>query len=390
VSFADLLDTDQSTDRRPQLRMQAQATAARLAEPIPFPIVRRPRIDPGPRRRIMHVIFSTGFAGSERAAAETCNALAADHDVAIVIRADHRGAGGASIRDYIDVGVEVIQLPAHWYTRRRLAETIRAWRPDLVHTHLRRGTRYVAQIQPGVPHVCTLHIALNGPHYLQADTIFCISDWQLQTIPDTYRGRVLMLPNSLVPEPRLDRRSIRNVRSSLGATDDDFVVGGVGRLAHSKGFDVLVKAFKAAGLPSSKLVIVGEGRERARLERLANGRALFTGFRNDAKRLMQAMDLFVCASRVEPFGRVIMEALDAGTPVIASDAAGPRDIARHLPVEVVPADDVDALASALKRAAARPRERVPADLSEFRLGAVTCRLVAAYDDLIAERVAFPC
>lgn len=351
--------------------------------------MRRPCVDAGARRRIMHVILSTGFAGSERAAAETCNALAEDHDVALVIRADHRGAGGASIRDYLDPGVEVIQVPARWYTRRRLADTIRAWHPDLVHTHLRRGTRYVAQIRPGVPHVCTLHIALNGPHYLEADTIVCISDWQLRTIPGTFRGRVVMLPNSLLPEARLDRRSIRNLRSSLGATDDDFVVGGVGRLAHSKGFDVLVRAFEAAGLPKSRLVIVGEGRERARLDRLANGRALFTGFRNDAKRLMQAMDLLVCPSRVEPFGRVIVEALDAGTPVIASDAAGPRDIARHLPVEVVPADNVDALATALTRAAARPRERVPTDLSEFRLGSVTRRLVAAYDDLIAERVAFP-
>ena len=347
------------------------------------------RAVPTRRRRIMHVILSRGFAGSERAAAEACNALAADHDVSIVIRSDHRGDGGASIRDYLAATVEVFEVPAYWLTRRRLAEAVRAWHPDVLHTHLRRGTRYVAQIGAGVPHVCTLHKELNGPHYLLADGIFCISEWQLPTIPGRYRGRVTLLPNSLVPEARLDRESVRRLRAGIGAADDDFVIGGVGRLARSKGFEVLIEAFLAVQLPHAKLVIVGEGSERRRLEQLARGRAVFTGFRSDAKRLMQAMDLFVCPSHVEPFGRVIVEALDAGTPVIATDAAGPTDIARRLPLEIVPAKDVGALASALDRAARLPRRRVPADLSEFLIDSVTARLAAAYEDVLV-RSLLPC
>ena len=347
------------------------------------------RAVPRRRRRIMHVILSRGFAGSERAAAEACNALAADHDVSIVIRSDHRSDGGASIRDYLAATVEVFEVPAYWLTRRRLAETVRAWHPDVLHTHLRRGTRYVAQIGAGVQHVCTLHKDLNGPHYLLADTIFCISEWQLHTIPAHYRGHVALLPNSLVPEPRLDRESVRRLRAGIGAGDDDFVIGGVGRLARSKGFEVLIEAFLAGDLAGAKLVIVGEGSERRRLEQLARGRAVFTGFRSDAKRLMQAMDLFVCPSHVEPFGRVIVEALDAGTPVIASDAAGPTDIARRLPVEIVPANDVGALASALERAARLPRRRVPSDLSEFLIDSVTTRLAAAYEDVLVRSLS-PC
>ena len=53
------------------------------------------------RLRILQVILSRGFAGSERAAAEACNALVQTHDVAIVVRRDHRNAAGASIRDYL-------------------------------------------------------------------------------------------------------------------------------------------------------------------------------------------------------------------------------------------------------------------------------------------------
>ena len=113
---------------------------------------------------------------------------------------------------------------------------------------------------------------------------------------------------------------------------------------------MLFKAFARAQLPDARLVIVGDGRQRSRLERLPAARVTFAGFRADAKDWFQAFDLFVSASRREPFGRVIIEALDGGTPVIATDAQGPRDIARRYPIELVPAGDVEALAGALRRA----------------------------------------
>src|SRR5512140_1317287 len=184
----------------------------------------------GGRLRILQVILSRGFAGSERAAAEACNALCQDHDVAIAIRRDHRNASGASIRDLLDPRVEVIELPALWRTRAALGAAIRRWRPDVMHSHLRRGTRYLAQLRPGVPHFATLHLALNGPHFLEADGLVCISEWQLATIPADFRGRVFHIPNSLVPQPRLSPERRAELRREAGAQPADFLVGGVGRL----------------------------------------------------------------------------------------------------------------------------------------------------------------
>jgi glycosyltransferase involved in cell wall biosynthesis len=340
------------------------------------------------RLRIMQVILSSGFAGSERAAAEACNAMCAAHDVAVVIRSDHRSAGGASIRDHLDSRVQVIEVPPGlWWTRRQLAAAIRAWRPDVIHTHLRRGTRFVAQIRAGPVHFCTLHLSLNGPHYLRTDGLFCISEWQLATVPPTYGGRVFLLPNSLVPQARLDAGHVARLRAGFGVREGDFLVGGVGRLAWSKGFDILVRAFEIAALPNAKLLIAGEGRERERLQRIAGPNVVLAGFRQDAKDLYQAFDLFVSPSRTEPFGRVIVEALDAGTPVIATDALGPRDIARRFPIELVPLEDVDALAAALRSAAARPRERVTFDLAEFHVERIAERMLDAYREVLAGRAA---
>jgi glycosyltransferase involved in cell wall biosynthesis len=332
------------------------------------------------RLRIFHVILSRGFAGSERAAAEACNALARGHDVAIAIRRDHRNASGASIRDYLSHAVTVVELPAHWGTRQALRAAIARWRPDVVHTHLRRGTRYVAQLRTGRPQLATLHIDLNGPHYMAADALCCISPWQAGRLAEAgYRGQVFQIPNSLVPHPRVDHARRTELRRDAGAGETDFLVGGVGRLSRGKGFDVLIEAFRQAALPQARLVIVGDGRQRSRLARLAAGLpVVFTGFRDDAKDWFQAFDLFVSASRREPFGRVIIEALDAGTPVVATDADGPHDIAKRYPVEITAAADVDELVQALRRAHGRPRTRLEVDLGEFHVDRVTAALLEAY------------
>ena len=342
---------------------------------------------PAPRLRVMQVILSRGFAGSERAAVEACAALVGRHDVALVVGHGHRDRAGRSLLDALGPGVEVFEVPSRWGSQPRIAELIRQWRPDVIHTHLRRSTRYVARIRPGAVHVSTLHLHLNGRHYLRADGLFCISEWQLGTVPTNYRGRVFLLPNSLVPHSRLDGAQVRRLRAEFGAGEADFVVGGVGRLAWSKGFDVLVQAFEAAAIPNARLVIVGEGRERDRLQRLAGPKVVLAGFRQDAKDLYQAFDLFVSPSRTEPFGRVIVEALDAGTPVIATDALGPRDIAQRFPIELVPIGDVDALATAMRRAAERPRERLTLDLSEFHVERIAERMLDAYREVLASRPA---
>ncbi len=178
----------------------------------------------------MNVILSRGFAGSERAAVEACAALARRHDVALVVRSDHRDRSGVSLLDELEPGIEVFEVPPRWRTQQRLAEIIEQWRPDIIHTHLRRGTRYVARIKRTARHVSTLHLHLNGPHYLRTDALFCISDWQLATVPAAYHGRTYLVPNSLVPHPRLPPERIRQLRAELGAGDDDFLIGG-GRTA---------------------------------------------------------------------------------------------------------------------------------------------------------------
>jgi len=152
-----------------------------------------------------------------------------------------------------------------------------------------------------------------------------------------------------------------SIRRELGLAPTTVVVLQVGRLVHLKAADVLIRAVAAADAP---LLLVGDGPEERRLRALAEtlgASVTFTGLleNDELVRMYVAADVFVLASRRETWGVVVNEAMAAGLPLVVSDQVG---AGRDLVVagrngEVVPADDVDALASALRDLKADPARR---------------------------------
>ena len=211
-------------------------------------------------------------------------------------------------------------------TQREVEQRIREFQPDIIHTHLRRSGRIVARAQADAPSVATLHNGANGPHFFLLDGLICNAHWQVRQIPATYSGQVFKLNQLFTPHRRVDAAEIAALRRSLGVGPEQYLIGSAARLAHSKGLDTLIEAFRVADLPNARLVIFGEGRERRRLERLLGPNMAMPGFRRDIKDYYQAFDLFVCPSRREPLPLVMLEAYDAGLPIVASTADGCREL----------------------------------------------------------------
>lgn len=337
--------------------------------------------------RIMHTLFSRGFAGTERATAEMCNACAGEHEVTLVLQKRHRASNGVSIRDHLDDRVRVIEV-SRWFPAWGLERAIRDHRPEIIHTHLRKSTRLVARLKPRCPTIATLHMWVNGPQFLEMDGLIVIAQWQKRDL-ERYRGRIFDINESLIPTPKVEAEQRYHLRELAGAGETEFLIGGVGRLAKSKGFDTLIRAFEQAAIPDTKLVIIGDGRERKRLEKLAQsdsaGKIRFLGFRPDAKAFYQAFDLFVSPSRSEPLGRVLFEAIDAGTPVLATATQGPSEILVRYPGTLVPIDDVDAMSAALRSLATQRPARKDHDLSAYHLENVVRETLRAYRELIEAR-----
>jgi glycosyltransferase involved in cell wall biosynthesis len=135
---------------------------------------------------------------------------------------------------------------------------------------------------------------------------------------------------------------------------------GLGRLHADKGFDTLIDAL--AMVPAATLAIAGAGPEDAVLRRRAHRRGVasrvrFLGWREDVGGLLAACDIFVCSSRVEPLGNMVLEAWSARRPVIAAAAAGPGELIRAgVDGILVPLEHPRALAEAIQRLVAQPEQ----------------------------------
>lgn len=141
-------------------------------------------------------------------------------------------------------------------------------------------------------------------------------------------------------------------RTDYYTPDRGKLILALGRLHPNKAFDVLLQAL--VRLPDAYLWIAGDGPLRENLEVLAQRlgvkpRVRFLGWRDDVPALLAACDVFVCPSRHEPLGNVVLEAWARGKPVVAADAVGPGMLIKQMENGVlVPVDDAEALASAVR------------------------------------------
>ncbi|CAN5266038.1 glycosyltransferase family 4 protein [soil metagenome] len=175
------------------------------------------------------------------------------------------------------------------------------------------------------------------------------------------KALVAVVPNGLEIAP--DSKSPAEIRQELGLPDGP-LIGVFSRLAAWKGQHVVLQALTQ--LPGVNCIIAGDAMfgEQPYADRLNKmvvelglaGRVQFLGRRSDVARLMQAIDAVIHPSiDPEPFGRTLVEAMLAGVPVIATDAGAASDILEAGRAgTLVPPNDAEALAQAIRRVLAKP------------------------------------
>ncbi len=149
----------------------------------------------------------------------------------------------------------------------------------------------------------------------------------------------------------------RALRDELNVSDDACVIGYLGRLHPVKGVDILLEAapLLAERLGEYRLVVAGDGPERQRLEQRAlelgvAERVRFLGMRQDVAATASGFDLVVMPSRQEAFGRVAVEMMQLGVPLIANPADGLAELVEDgRTALVLPANTPEAIAEAVVR-----------------------------------------
>lgn len=317
----------------------------------------------------VHVIGSRQLGGADRFFIRLVEALHRRGHPTLAVTRPH-----SPVAEQLDATVEQVHLPLanKWdlYSALALRRLIRTHRPDVVQTYMGRATR-LTRVPAGLGTVLVARLGgyyrLNG-YYRHADA------WVGNTrdICDYLRRnglpaeRVFHLGNFVDCPREVTPEELRALRQRLELPDHALVLFALGRLVGKKGFQDLLTAFdhlpeQVDGKPLY-LLIAGDGPAREDLQRQAaalasRARVRWAGWQNDPTPYYRLGDWFVCPSRHEPLGNVILEAWAHGLPVVTTDNEGARELVR--PGEdalLAPLESPQGLAAALATALAAPHE----------------------------------
>jgi glycosyltransferase involved in cell wall biosynthesis len=232
---------------------------------------------------------------------------------------------------------------------------LRRFQPSLIHAHMFHANilARIAGALVGIPVVCTIHNILESSrrkdHARLRELAYRLTDWlcvRTTAISELVRNRYVR--DGIVREERIETipnfvdseiyQAIPEMRKELRVAmkwEGRFVWLAVGRLEQAKDYPNLIAAFQKTkrDIPSSHLVIAGEGCLRGEIESLLRNAGLkesvsMLGERSDVPNLMMACDGFVLASAWEGMPLVLLEAASCECLCVTTDVGGSREIVR--------------------------------------------------------------
>lgn len=346
---------------------------------------------------VAHVLDTEEYAGRESVVERLAAAQrAAGHDARVIAVVEEDAADPPFLEAARAAGfpLEVVRLPPRAYLeeRRRLSELLREHRVDVMHSHGYRPDVVAgsAARRSGIARVSTVHGLVGGGwknrvyERLQRwslrrfDAVVGVSeDVASELVRDGVpRDRVHLVRNAW--DDRDDFLSPEEARERLGVDRERFLIGWVGRLSHEKGPDVLLSALARSRMSDLSVSIIGDGPERESLRRTTEELPAGTDVRwhgaiPGAYRLYRAFDVFVLSSRTEGTPMVLLEAMAAGVPIVATAAGGVTEVVSPDEARIVPVEDPEALWKAVTEVrrmpgAAEDRARAAVDRLRTEFG----------------------
>jgi glycosyltransferase involved in cell wall biosynthesis len=329
--------------------------------------------------RILLTSPSMDIGGAERVVAMLVAGLAArGHEVALA------APPGLRDGDLVDVPHHRVAIDDHGRalagaaaTTRQLARAVRRLRPDVVHAQNVKSTALALPAAAAAgrsrpPVLATFH-GLKPAEFGRAAQILrraahvaCVSQDTLDRLAGAGvpAARMSVVHNAVEPGGALPAARRAELDAELGLEGDAPVVAIVGRLHPAKAHGRFLQAARrvADAVPDARMLIVGDGELRAEIaaQRDALGlaeRVVMTGARPDARDIIIRADVLVFSSDWEGLSIAALEALAAGTPVVATDVPGMHELLATGAGAVVPLDDGTALGAEIVALLGDPARR---------------------------------
>lgn len=298
---------------------------------------------------ILQINSSKTWAGGETHIKDLIKGLKErEHNIFLAVRSQIAG----KFED-MDINLEVLPLKnsVDFYSIYKLTKIIEENKIDIIHVH--NGKDYwlavFAKYLAGrAKIVATRHILkslgnsfFHQKMFTKIDQFIAVSE---QVKENLIKENNIDLDKIKVVHNGMDLSNYTNIDSEylfseLNIKKSDFVIGSVGTLCDRKNQKLLVDLAKKIEIENIKFVLIGEDfteKKKYKTKLLneikqsnLNDKILMTGYRNDIPELMDFFDLLVVPSKAEAFGLVAIEAMAAGTPVIANKVDGLKEVIKN-------------------------------------------------------------
>lgn len=331
--------------------------------------------------KVLHVITTLNRGGAENHLVDlVLGQLDAGTDVGVAyLKGD--GYWAAKLNS---AGCQVVLLDLHRYGEIkpmfRLGRLLREFQPDIVHAHMPPAELYsrLAMMVSGFlgSFIISKH---NDERFFPGWGQRIVGRWVLSRAKRVIAisgavhryveanlsprsGQVVAVHYGIDPEPyrAITPEVVSGVRACWGIPEGAHVIGTVARFVPQKALHVLLKAYasyRASALRDSRLVLVGRGPLEGELKQLATALGIestvvWAGFREDIEAVMLAFDCFALTSKYEGFGLVLLEAMAAGRPVVATAVSAiPEVVANGVTGILCSEGNVESVAAAFSRLA---------------------------------------
>ena len=295
--------------------------------------------------RILHISSAKTFGGGEKHLVDLCRGLTLQgNDVFVAIRPTCEWRERLSFLPTENILTVSIRNSFGLLSSKKIASFVRANAIQVIHAHLGRDyitASIVTRLSSEVRCVLTRHVlfplkSFNRFVLSNVDRVIAVTEdvrRSLSGVFETRKVRVIYNGSPSVPKTPDERKSARRtVRERLGMADDQLVIGVVGSISEIKGQDLAVEALgKVSDSRSLRLVVVGRPEPREPFATRLDSAIASSSQRDDIlcldrdeniEELICGFDVLLSPSRSESFGLVILEAMLAGIPVVATPTRG--------------------------------------------------------------------
>ena len=266
--------------------------------------------------KILHIILSKGFAGSEKYVVDLIKFQKKNNFVFVITSEKN-----ITLNKILKKKINVFEI-GDFFRKLKLKKIVDNIKPDIIHTHLGESAKLIDK-SSSYKTISTMHMNYKNKDFKNMDGIIVSNETQFNEIKKVFKGKIFKsylwvnLPKVSVTKSKLKKK--------LRIPKKNIIFGSIGRFHPQKGFDILINCFKELNLKDSTLVLIGNGhREYLKLE-TGSEKFRIIGHVDNVSNYYNIFDICLFASRWETFGYSLIESMKFHKPIVSSKHIGNKD-----------------------------------------------------------------